>query len=382
MRVSAQITLCVSSPWLVCCLQSWSWTTRFPIQWRRSSRPLCFVWQWCTEDSLSRIHGSENTGLACSTWLEIGIKSKIFSKTPTCGMRPKIVALKMDLWVMQWISSGKPLGWWSPAAFFVNIFALICFGLRSGAFCDVLREKWEQRRKFGTLPSPVAEIDKTDIISRTLHPAFERKLADIMGRILQPWLSPKSFTNSQGSMCYISGSVPLLELLCSATDAASTENAWDWHGTMQRFREKATLQKLDSEVAQIARSVWKAEEGRSMVVSFQARDAAGVEQLKSMWKEAQDRCVYLETALQTQFQILCIDRWIEEVLHDVLLFFGYSIICFTKTLSLCRICPRTVAWELQRSRSRCSTSRAHWSSWRPLSISIRVWNRWRSFESV
>ena len=186
----------------------------------------------------------------------------------------------------------------------MNIFALICFGLRSGAFCDVLRETWEQRRKFGTLPSPVAEIDKTDIISRTLHPAFERKLADIMGRILQPWLSPKSFTNSQGSMCYISGSVPLLELLCSATDAASTENAWDWHGTMQRFREKATLQKLDSEVAQIARSVWKAEEGRSMVVSFQARDAAGVEQLKSMWKEAQDRCVYLGTALQTQFRIL------------------------------------------------------------------------------
>ena len=131
MRVSAQITLCVSSPWLVCCLQSWSWTTRFPIQWLRSSRPLCFVWQWCTEDSLSRIHGSENTGLACSIWLEIGIKSKIFSKTPTCGMRLKIVALKMDPCVMQWNSSGMPLGRWSPAASLLNLFPLIYFELRS-----------------------------------------------------------------------------------------------------------------------------------------------------------------------------------------------------------------------------------------------------------
>ena len=147
MRVSAQITLCVSSPWLVCCLQSWSWTTRFPIQWLRSSRPLCFVWQWCTEDSLSRIHGSENTGLACSIWLEIGIKSKIFSKTPTCGMRPKIVALKMDPCVMQWNSSGMPLGRWSPAASLLNLFPLIYCELRSPGilWCTVVsttKEVW------------------------------------------------------------------------------------------------------------------------------------------------------------------------------------------------------------------------------------------------
>eukprot|EP00435_Cladocopium_sp_Y103_P023680 s3071_g5.t1 len=150
--------------------------------------------------------------------------------------------------------------------------------------------------KFGTLPAPIAELDKKDIISKTLDPRFKRKLSDIMERIVKQWLIPKSLANANGSTCYITGSDPLFELLHSTIETANTEIAWDWQGTLQRFREKATLEKLEAEVALLADQYWKAQGGRFMGLTVEARDMAGEQLLKPVRKNAQE---FLLLSLQT-----------------------------------------------------------------------------------
>ena len=141
-------------------------------------------------------------------------------------------------------------------------------------------------RKFGALPAPIAELDKKDIISKNLDPRFKRKLSDIMERIVKQWLIPKSLASASGSTCYITGSDPLFELLHSTIEAPTTEIAWDWQGTLQRFREKATLEKLEAEVTLLADQYWRAQGGRVMGLTVEAREVAG-QQLKIVLKNAQ-----------------------------------------------------------------------------------------------
>ena len=136
--------------------------------------------------------------------------------------------------------------------------------------------------KFVTLPSPVAEIDKNDIVSKSLDGRFKKKLASIVERIVEPSLKPKSFTNSNGSNCYISGGEPLLELLCSTAEAVSTEIALDWPGALQRFREKATLARLDAQVASMGKKCMKMEGGHPLVIEVFARDSFGDVHLKTV----------------------------------------------------------------------------------------------------
>lgn len=143
-------------------------------------------------------------------------------------------------------------------------------------------------RKFATLAAPIAEIDKKDIISKTLDPTFKKKLNLIIERIVKPLMIPKSLNDSHGSTCYISGSDPLLELLCSTIEATTTEIAWDWQGTLQRFRVKATMEKLNGKVAFIAEQYCKGQGGHSVRFTFEARDSEGKELLQPLCKNAKE----------------------------------------------------------------------------------------------
>ena len=127
------------------------------------------------------------------------------------------------------------------------------------------------------------------MVSKSLDPRFKGKLTAIMERIVMQWLTPKSLTNSHdGSTCYISGSDPLFELLHSTIEAPTTEIAWDWQGTLQRFQEKATLERLEAQVAFLADQYRKAKGGRCTTLTIEAHDLESGELLKEVWKHAQE----------------------------------------------------------------------------------------------
>lgn len=215
--------------------------------------------------------------------------------------------------------------------------------------CQMVVDHNPKLRKFGTLPAPIAELDKKDIISKTLDPRFKRKLADIMERIVKQWLTPKSLANANGSTCYITGSDPLFELLHSTVEAPTTEIAWDWQGTLQRFREKATLEKLEAEVILLADQYWKAQGGRSMGLTVEARDVAGEQRvLKLVLKNAQE--LLLRIPSNNSLKSCC----------PLLPFF----------FSRATVLNRRRAWLFLHRALRPSKCLVLRSSWRPLSVAI------------
>ena len=111
--------------------------------------------------------------------------------------------------------------------------------------------------KFGTLPSPLTELCKKDVVLKELDPQFEQKLDQILSRYVWPHLSPKSFEDSSRKPCFLTGAGPLLELLQSTVDAVSTEISLDWQTTLQRFREKAALTWVDGCVQSLSTEVMR-----------------------------------------------------------------------------------------------------------------------------
>ena len=84
------------------------------------------------------------------------------------------------------------------------------------------------RVAFGTLPSPVADVNKEDVVSKVLDTEFEEKLDAILGKHVWPLLSPKAF-ESGGSPCFLKGSEPLLELLQNTVQARVVFTSWPEH---------------------------------------------------------------------------------------------------------------------------------------------------------